>query len=505
MTGEHSVGAFAARCLLDESQSAELLEEIDENDLMLVTESGSEVSSQYQWMFPASVVVALASLILTWQYIIPTAIATGFLLCAYLARMFAKWRLRKFIRILEELDAAARRANQALLKREMLSFGLGLSKSQALSACRLELFRRCRATVFYVTALADCLVSADFMSEERDRLVSGFYTEEMRELVQSDVNVDSPHVTQRGIGALLDLFVLHRSEVLRLLVLYLHRSSALLSLKLVLRIIFVLIYDISGHVTRLNAFTNTVLHERTKTNKLHPAEAAKIGGLDEVAVMLDEIITKIASKNASADEVRTALQRVLSMRIFNATAKTLNDEKVDEMDDGSTEKEYGARPNAVLRELAPPRPLRDEVFEVIASSEGNEGKIMSFEDEVLHQNPELMDELHRALEGRASEFAARERRALAAFYGVTDAELDELEEAQNCCEDDEDDVQGKEETSSTVYESSDHNYQPDNRMTSDDTTENPPSRALPADLLAALRMRSSGAEQVIGDDDDDDD
>lgn len=47
---------------------------------------------------------------------------------------------------------------------------------------------------------------------------------------------------------------------------------------------------------------------------------------------------------------------------------------------------------------------------------------------------QLMEELRSALAGRATEFAARERRALAAFYGVTDDELERIEKANDAAQ-----------------------------------------------------------------------
>ncbi|VDM73268.1 unnamed protein product [Strongylus vulgaris] len=82
------------------------------------------------------------------------------------------------------------------------------------------------------------------------------------------------------------------------------------------------------------------------------------------------------------------------------------------------------------------------VYEVIASNDDTEVRNASvFEDDILYRNGELMDELRRALSGRATEFATRERRALAAFYGISDAELGKLEEEQKNQKPDTDDTQ----------------------------------------------------------------
>ncbi|KHJ82455.1 hypothetical protein OESDEN_17851 [Oesophagostomum dentatum] len=234
-----SIGKLASQCVLRESRDAELLEEVDEDDLVLVTGLSPEGTPKPSRTTIVSVAVALVSCsvaVQSFAFLVTLGILA---VSGYLTKIAAEWRLKAFVRKMDELDVTARRANRAMLQREMVSFGLGLSTSQALSACRLHLFLFCRKNIFYMTSLAQLLVSADFMSEERQRLMSNFYTDEMRDLLHSDASLNSPHVTQGGITTLLDLFVLHRSEVLRLLVLYLYRSSLLSAMSLLFRMLFI--------------------------------------------------------------------------------------------------------------------------------------------------------------------------------------------------------------------------------------------------------------------------
>ncbi|RCN24248.1 hypothetical protein ANCCAN_30060, partial [Ancylostoma caninum] len=72
----------------------------------------------------------------------------------------------------------------------------------------------------------------------------------MKDLVGSSADSDSSHITQRGVGALLDLFVLHRSEVLRLLVLYLFRSPLRSTLTLLVSVFFGIHREIDSHIER---------------------------------------------------------------------------------------------------------------------------------------------------------------------------------------------------------------------------------------------------------------
>ncbi|KAL6739311.1 hypothetical protein Aduo_012781 [Ancylostoma duodenale] len=325
----------------------------------------------------------------------------------------------------------------------------------------------------------------------------------MRDLVETNANSDSSHITQRGIGALLDLFVLHRSEVLRLLVLYLFRSPPRSTLSLLFCIFFELHREIDSHIERCRVIINILSRKRSREAKAHSSlEVGKVNELDTVALALEDVITGITSGDLIVDEVKRALQRVLSMKAF-VNSKTKHEEAVAEEVE-LADKPDVTRQRAVVKELAPPAPLCDEVYEVIASHDGDEQRdVHSFEDDdcSVERSRELMDELRMALTGRAVEFAARERKALAAFYGVSDAELEALEESQEQ-EQSPAEVEHVEKQTEALYESPDHDEELDDEWTPIVTSsEQNRARTLPSDLLSALRMRSV-AEEVIGDVDD---
>ncbi|ETN83322.1 hypothetical protein NECAME_07440 [Necator americanus] len=154
------------------------------------------------------------------------------------------------------------------------------------------------------------------------------------------------------------------------------------------------------------------------------------------------------------------------------------------------------------------------VFEVIASHEDVEERDICYfdmENSARQQSRELMNELRMILADRATEFAARERRALAVFYGMSDAELDALEESQKsesrrCPEDNESRTDAdltKAPASDTFYEFSNQNepFTVEDESNSERDSGERHARTLPSDLLAALRLRSV-AEQTIGDDED---
>lgn len=63
----------------------------------------------------------------------------------------------------------------------LLSVSAETITEQYCKSCEKELFR-------------------SFRDEEKRRLVKSFYTEEMRELLCSPADLDSSHITQRGIG-----------------------------------------------------------------------------------------------------------------------------------------------------------------------------------------------------------------------------------------------------------------------------------------------------------------
>ncbi|KAK5980369.1 hypothetical protein GCK32_022493, partial [Trichostrongylus colubriformis] len=63
---------------------------------------------------------------------------------------------------MKNVEVAAHKSNRALLRREALSFGLGLPSARLHSVCRLRLFFCCREMVHLLNALAEHLVSTPF-------------------------------------------------------------------------------------------------------------------------------------------------------------------------------------------------------------------------------------------------------------------------------------------------------------------------------------------------------
>ncbi|KAK6057873.1 hypothetical protein COOONC_04569 [Cooperia oncophora] len=110
---------------------------------------------------------------------------------------------------------------------------------------------------------------------------------------------------------------------------------------------------------------------------------------------------------------------------------------------------------------------------------------------VQKESRQLMEELRAALADRATEFAARERHALAAFYGVSDEELERIEKEH---ERSETAAQQQEFSSDDVHDSENE----DDGETAEEVLPRQ-ARTLPSDLLAALRHRAV-AEETIGDD-----
>ncbi|KAK6049569.1 hypothetical protein COOONC_12926 [Cooperia oncophora] len=113
----------------------------------------------------------------------------------------------------------------------------------------------------------------------------------MRDLVYSPACSESSHITQRGIGTLLDLYILHRSELLRLIVLYLFRASFLSASTLVFRLIFTISTDLNGFASRFEVLQST-LSQRTRDRvKSHPTadELKGSDGMEKVLLSLDDI------------------------------------------------------------------------------------------------------------------------------------------------------------------------------------------------------------------------
>lgn len=170
------------------SKAHQIVLQVDEDGLTLDMGFSSEPSDSRNWTVLVSIAVVLVAYCVAAQLLTLLAISCFFVLSGYLAFITGKWRLKQFVQKLNEMAVMARKANRALLQREMLSFGcvylstlcrncllnnvklidseysrLGLSTSQALSSCRFHVFLCCKQNVLYLSSLADRLVSDDFM------------------------------------------------------------------------------------------------------------------------------------------------------------------------------------------------------------------------------------------------------------------------------------------------------------------------------------------------------
>ncbi|KAJ1352241.1 hypothetical protein KIN20_008531 [Parelaphostrongylus tenuis] len=502
-----SLGMLSSRYILDESRAYELLEEIDEDD---ITTSIAAPLSETSFPFRLSTFFLAVPFLTCYFYeryfFHPRSLSlSNFLLykvvlCVGIVVftgvflwLTIKWRLRVLIQAMKTLGDSSHKANRALLERELLSFGLGLTSLRIHSTCRLRLFLFCRESIHLLSTLSKYLVSADFMSEEKERLLSIFYTNEMQELVHADVDADSSHVTQRGVGTLLDMFVLHRSELLRLIVLYLFRASFLKASSLLFRLVINLYSDLTRCITRLHVLTNTLsLKDRNRTKIRSTRNEVNVTvGLNAVVFSLDDIINGILNGTLTAVEVKMALHRVLMMAC-------LSDSELGpplKNNDRTTEHEnhenvlHGRQQNIMQLDDSSYATRPDEVFEAIASSDGIEDDSIPEVDDgsVVQQCRELMQELRLALADRASVFNERERRALAAFYGVDYSALPRSESTAKSEE-------VLQQEAIPLAEAS----EPEGNNGVAETCQRRQSRQLPSDLLAALRMRSV-VEQTIGD------
>ncbi|KAK5965945.1 hypothetical protein GCK32_005016 [Trichostrongylus colubriformis] len=313
----------------------------------------------------------------------------------------------------------------------------------------------------------------------------------MRELVYSPTSSESSHITQRGIGTLLDLFVLHRSEVLRLIVLYLFRASSYTAFLLIFQLIFIIGPGLSDLASRFDVL-QSALSQRNGDRVRHHSKVDELKEADrmhKVVLSLDDIANGIINGQLSAAEVKRALQRILLMDIFCESAAHPSDkEPLLPTEEGHEFIENGKFKGAA--EVPQARSLCDEVYETIASPDHtNEVLVPDAVDFAVQQEShQLMEELRAALVNRATDFAARERRALAAFYGVSDDELERIENAYE-----------KNEPISQEFSSNDVFDQETDDNVSIEEALPKQSRTLPPDLLAALRLRAV-AEQTIGDD-----
>ncbi|XGW29237.1 hypothetical protein V3C99_008781 [Haemonchus contortus] len=494
-------GTTASSYVLQECRNTELLEEVDEEDILASVSSLPESPNRWLlFVFLGSLTALVSALWVAGTLyligeVIVLVIAFGLALS-----YFIRWRLKVLLRAMKNVEVSAQNANRALLRREALSFGLGLPSTRLHSACRFRLFLHCREMVHLFNAIANQLVAMPSMKDEERRLISAFYTEEMRDLVYSQVDSESSHITQRGVGTLLDLYILHRSEVLRLFILSLLRVPFSTALLLVFRLIFTVNASLNSFISNFDALKATLSQRnrsRLKTFK-NEHEPRRYDGMEKVVLSLDDIANGITNKQLSPIEVKRALQRILLMDVFYESGSRPSAEEPPSHDATADNEANVKNKSERLTEfsVSEGEPLCDKVYEVIASPDDVDESDTFFGDDTdsatQEKSNQLMEELRAALAGRATEFAARERRALAAFYGVSDEELEQIEKKNEKNES----AAPPEEFSSDDVDGCEHN--------DDEAAENISSRTartLPPDLLAALRLRSV-LEETIGDEDD---
>ncbi|WKY05993.1 hypothetical protein Q1695_006303 [Nippostrongylus brasiliensis] len=493
-----SLGESTSRHVLQECQELNLLEEVDEEDITArIAVDAEHPTLSYGVAFTSSFCALVLAVGAASSVKISICLSFAVLLLGVGLYALVNWRLKMLIHAMKRLDAEAKKANQAVLQREALSLGLGLP-SRLHSNCRLRLLLCCRNNIYLFSSLANELVSESFMEDEKPRLIKSFYTEEMDELVHSSADLHSSHITQRGIGTLLDLFVLHRSEVLRLLVLYLFRAHFRATFRMVFHLVFVFASDVNSHAARLTALQSTLSYKKSDPRSVRSNWSVFSGGsgLEQVALSLEDITIGIMNDHLSVDEVKRALQRVLSMSVFCESKGKESSAGEVPLSQSTIAEPLTDESRTCRTTLSVGVPLCDEVFEAIALHDDfDDFNISSTADDVLQKNRQLMEELRMALADRATDFAARERRALASFYGVTDEELKKIESAQETsC------IQAPNSQMEYEGESCD-SYRADQHDDVDHEESAPrTARLLPSDLLAALRHRTV-AEETIGDDD----
>ncbi|VDL70588.1 unnamed protein product [Nippostrongylus brasiliensis] len=496
-----SLGESTSRHVLQECQELNLLEEVDEEDITArIAVDAEHPTLSYGVAFTSSFCALVLAVGAASSVRISICLSFAVLLLGVGLYALVNWRLKMLIHAMKRLDAEAKKANQAVLQREALSLG---------------------NNIYLFSSLANELVSESFMEDEKPRLIKSFYTEEMDELVHSSADLHSSHITQRGIGipeesldgdilvevprippylfqTLLDLFVLHRSEVLRLLVLYLFRAHFRATFRMVFHLVFVFASDVNSHAARLTALQSTLSYKKSDPRSVRSNWSVFSGGsgLEQVALSLEDITIGIMNDHLSVDEVKRALQRVLSMSVFCESKGKESSAGEVPLSQSTIAEPLTDESRTCRTTLSVGVPLRDEVFEAIALHDDfDDFNISSTADDVLQKNRQLMEELRMALADRATDFAARERRALASFYGVTDEELKKIESAQETsC------IQAP--NSQMEYEGvSCDSYRADQHDDVDHEESAPRTeRLLPSDLLAALRHRTV-AEETIGDDD----
>ncbi|CAD6194204.1 unnamed protein product [Caenorhabditis auriculariae] len=407
---------------LEEFQKYGLLEQVDAETIEEALLGREKVLNSSKWSSfgmattSATVLTAGAALLLRfWSGSAATAALFGSALVGTLAYRKAR-RYFDCRRHLGSVTKALKGLHLAVRRRHAVAFSVGINIKVHSTPLAVQL-RLLAVEVIRCLDSASTQLASRLSEEDTDRLLSNFYSEGICEILEQNVE-DHGETGERVVETLLDLTYLHVSE-------YCQLKERCLNVKL-----------------------SSKQVETRKNESLIP-----VSSLTKVAFALEDVVQGIASGELEEQEVGDALRRIAQLIEIPVSGKIPKSEAENVTAELSTAiPEAPAHPAPVFE-----RTDVDMVFEGVPDQDEPSTIDRNFHDTDFDNAPanaSLIGELQFALLDRRDDFARREKAARAKFYGVSEAELDEIDKREA----NEDVEKEKEETN---YEGTGEGGEPD--------------------------------------------
>ncbi|CCD65006.1 Spindle defective protein 3 [Caenorhabditis elegans] len=384
------------------------------------------ISGKIDWKIPA----IEAGLALT---------AGGTITCGYL------W-FKKRVKTVRKLILQMNKTRSALRKRRQIFFSISMCMPRHRHP---SILRACRLTVSAIECLTEETKSLNNGTTWQD-----LYTDEIREII-SRSTVDSQLLKieeiQEGdndkmdfeqvFETLISIFKLHASEYSRVVILNFLNSPVFESKKVskffeTLGRLQELMYNLES-VERLALKTETKLsrNERKMDGKMKNKSLLELGWKQQTALALEAILERLESESVTQSEVESALHKtflvVKAEPAFPQPVKKI-DVEVKNQDQKNPEViviEKGTGERTDIDMVFEGTPL-SEADKLSASKSAVARDVLLDGSEGRCHEASLFGELKMVLEPRRTDFAKRERTALAKFYGVDEHQLEQKEDEE---------------------------------------------------------------------------
>ncbi|CAI4226859.1 unnamed protein product [Auanema sp. JU1783] len=404
-------------------------------------------------------------------------------------------QFRKFAQICYDVHRSVKSLHSNLKQRDIISFGLGIT-SPAQVKHRLRVFQCARELALNMSRMSELIVTRYKLEEEKEHLFSNFYSDDMKEMLNDELSLESIHIHDRGLGAVVDLVILLRSELCRLVIISsmkLRTATETLSFLMTLRHFCCDLEAILGNSKSLHMNMSDQSKKHAQNCVRSSSSAQKNSSMKDVANALDLIVENIHANNMQPSDIKRALGRVLDMTVLSnwpvvSALPLVQGQSLERELETDNEKSQ----IQIITDNEQ-RPVVDQVYETIADHAKEEEQQENLYDDSYPTIPNsmLMGELRNALGERSKEYELRERRALAAFYGVTEEEILRRE-------DDEEEKMKKQEEEKASKQKEEITLEGLGEGDGDTTyvRQQRPSIPLPVDLKNALKKKSCEAEAV---------